>query len=205
MFLEALQDDGLLISAKGLGLETVFTNILKVYSDPGNLVIVLGTIDHDEQFFIDKLKIMNVKPLPRVVTAQILSGEREIMYLEGGVLFISGRIFVVDLLKNRVPLNLVTGILVWRAHGIMNSYQEAFSLRLYRQSNKTGFIKAFTNSAIAFNVGFAQVERIMKTLLVKHLFLWPRFHNTVTNSLSNCKVIHFLNTESILQRTSKIK
>lgn len=56
---------------------------------------------------------------------------REIMYLEGGVLFISGRILVVDLLKNRVPLHLVTGILVYKVHNILNSYQEAFALRLY--------------------------------------------------------------------------
>lgn len=58
------------------------------------------------------------------------------MYLEGGALFMSGPILVVDLLKNRVPLNLVTGILVYRAHNILNSYQAAFALRLYRQNNK---------------------------------------------------------------------
>ncbi|XP_074107002.1 DNA repair endonuclease XPF mei-9 isoform X2 [Cotesia typhae] len=187
MFLEILQEDGLVICAKGLGMETVFTNILKVYSDPGNLVIVLGTIDYDEKYFIDRLKTMNVKTLPKIVTAQNTSNEREIMYLEGGVLFISGRILVVDLLKNRVPLNLVTGILVYRAHGILNSYQEAFALRLYRQKNKTGFIKAFTNSALAFTVGFSQVERVMKTLFVKQLYLWPRFHSVVNSSLSKHK------------------
>ena len=58
------------------------------------------------------------------------------MYLEGGVLFISGRILVVDLLKNRVPLNLLSGILVYRAHSIMRSHQESFALRLYRKTNK---------------------------------------------------------------------
>ncbi|CAG5099574.1 Similar to Ercc4: DNA repair endonuclease XPF (Mus musculus) [Cotesia congregata] len=155
--------------------------------NPGNLVIVLGTIDYDEKYFIDRLKTMNVKTLPKIVTAQNTSNEREIMYLEGGVLFISGRILVVDLLKNRVPLNLVTGILVYRAHGILNSYQEAFALRLYRQKNKTGFIKAFTNSALAFTVGFSQVERVMKTLFVKQLYLWPRFHSVVNSSLSKHK------------------
>jgi len=106
------------------------------------------------------------------------------MYLEGGVLFISGRILVVDLLKNRVPLHLVTGILVYRAHNILNAYQEAFALRLYRQNNKTGFIKAFTSSSLAFTVGYLQVERVMKALFVKKLYLWPRFHTTVNNCLS---------------------
>ena len=61
---------------------------------------------------------------------------RERIYLEGGVLFVSGRILVVDLLKKRVPLTLVSGILVYRAHNILNSYQEAFAIRLYRQVNK---------------------------------------------------------------------
>lgn len=109
------------------------------------------------------------------------------MYLEGGVLFISGRILVVDLLKNRVPLHLITGILVYRAHNILNAYQEAFALRLYRQNNKTGFIKAFTNSSLAFTVGYSQVERVMKALFIKKLYLWPRFHTIVNNCLSKCQ------------------
>ncbi|XP_025074736.1 DNA repair endonuclease XPF [Pogonomyrmex barbatus] len=184
IFLEILQEDGLVITAKGLGIETVFANVIKAYSDPGNLVIVLGTNDHDEHYFIDLLKSYGTSTLPRVINAECSSNDRETMYLEGGVFFISGRILVVDLLKNRVPLHLVTGILVYRAHNILNAYQEAFALRLYRQNNKTGFIKAFTNSSLAFTVGYSQVERVMKTLFVKKLYLWPRFHTTVNNCLS---------------------
>lgn len=81
-------------------------------------------------FFIQTKKIVFIKI---IILYFIL---REIMYLEGGVLFISGRILVVDLLKKRVPLNLVSGILIYRAHTILNSHQEAFALRLYRQTNK---------------------------------------------------------------------
>ncbi|XP_017761721.1 PREDICTED: DNA repair endonuclease XPF [Eufriesea mexicana] len=187
MFLEILHEDGLVITAKGLGIETVFVNILRAYIDPGNLIIVLGATSHDEQYFIDFLKNYGLKQLPRVVTSECSSDEREVMYLEGGVLFMSGPILVVDLLKKRVPLNLVTGILVYRAHNILNSYQEAFALRLYRQHNKTGFIKAFTNSALAFTVGYSRVERVMKALFVKKLYLWPRFHTLVNSSLEKHK------------------
>lgn len=194
---------------RGLGIETVFANVIKAYSDPGNLVIILGTTDNDERYFIELLKSYGTNTLPYVVNAEYTSSERyikkyfifcfilyihlikffitfyrEIMYLEGGVLFISGRILVVDLLKNRVPLHLVTGILVYRAHNILNAYQEAFALRLYRQTNKTGFIKAFTNSSLAFTVGYSQVERVMKALFVKKLYLWPRFHTIINNCLS---------------------
>ncbi|KYN39320.1 DNA repair endonuclease XPF, partial [Trachymyrmex septentrionalis] len=184
IFLDIVQEDGLVITAKGLGIETVFANVIKAYLDPGNLVIVLGTTDYDERYFIDLLKSYGTSRLPFVVNAECSSNEREIMYLEGGVLFISGRILVVDLLKNRVPLHLVTGILVYRAHNILNAYQEAFALRLYRQNNKTGFIKAFTSSSLAFTVGFSKVERVMKALFVKRLYLWPRFHATINNCLS---------------------
>ena len=58
------------------------------------------------------------------------------MYLAGGVLFVSSRILVVDLLKDRVPVSLVTGLLVCRAHTLLESCQEAFAIRLYRQKNK---------------------------------------------------------------------
>lgn len=187
MLLEILQEDGLVITAKGLGIETVFVNILKVYLDPGNLVIVLGTLETDEKYFIDELKSLGTKILPRIISGQCTSNEREQLYLEGGVLFIPGRILVVDLLKNRVPLHLVTGILVYRAHNILRSYQEAFAVRLYRQTNKTGFIKAFSNSALSFTFGFSNVERVMKTLFIKKLYLWPRFHKIVNNSLSKRK------------------
>lgn len=61
---------------------------------------------------------------------------RENIYKEGGVLFISSRIIVVDLLKHRIPIKKVTGFLVYRAHKILESCQDGFALRLYRLENK---------------------------------------------------------------------
>jgi DNA excision repair protein ERCC-4 len=78
--------------------------------------------------------------------------------------------------------DLITGILVYKAHRTMQSCQEAFILRLYRQKNKTGFVKAFSGSPVAFTTGFSQVERIMRSLFVRNLYLWPRFHSTVVDS-----------------------
>ena len=57
-------------------------------------------------------------------------------YLSGGVHFITTRILVVDLLKNRIPIDKITGFVVLRAHKVLESCQEAFALRLFRQSNK---------------------------------------------------------------------
>ena len=40
---------------------------------------------------------------------------------------------------------------------ISDSAQDSFILRLYRQKNKEGFIKAFSASPISFSAGFCQV------------------------------------------------
>jgi DNA excision repair protein ERCC-4 len=50
MFLDLLHEDGLLIAAKGLGIEEVFYSLLRVYSDPGNLVRIA--------IFIKRLKYL---------------------------------------------------------------------------------------------------------------------------------------------------
>jgi len=184
MFLSAMQEDGLTITAKGLGLEHVFLNIIKAYSDPGNLVLVLGCNDHEENWLNNQLVQKGEKYLPKKITTDISTSEREIVYLEGGVLFITTRILVVDFLMDRIPAHLITGVLVYRAHRIIDSCQESFILRLYRQKNKKGFIKAFSSSPVSFSQGFCQVERVMKNLFIKNLHLWPRFHSTVATVLS---------------------
>eukprot|EP00073_Rattus_norvegicus_P050888 XP_017453272.1 PREDICTED: DNA repair endonuclease XPF isoform X1 [Rattus norvegicus] len=79
------------------------------------------------------------------------------------------------------------GILVYRAHRIIESCQEAFILRLFRQKNKLGFIKAFTDNAVAFDTGFCHVERVMRNLFMKKLYLWPRFHVAVNSFLEQHK------------------
>lgn len=184
MFLSAMQEDGLTITAKGLGLEQVFLNLLKVYCDPGNLVLVLGCNDQEETWFTSQLAVQGEKQLPKKITTDISTSEREIVYLEGGVLFITTRILVVDFLMDRIPSHLITGVLVYRAHRIIDSCQESFILRLYRQKNKKGFVKAFSSSPVSFSQGFCQVERVMKNLFIKHLHLWPRFQSTVATVLS---------------------
>ena len=79
MFIDILNEDGLVITAKGIGLDSVFVNLLKVYSDPGNLVLVLGTSDKEEEFFIQELNSMDVKPLPRLLTSEIGVNDRYVL------------------------------------------------------------------------------------------------------------------------------
>jgi len=61
---------------RGLGLETVILNIIKVYCDLGNLVLVVGSSSPEEDFWISQLKKDGVKPLPKILSSDISISER---------------------------------------------------------------------------------------------------------------------------------
>uniref|UniRef100_A0A3B3D8G6 DNA repair endonuclease XPF n=1 Tax=Oryzias melastigma TaxID=30732 RepID=A0A3B3D8G6_ORYME len=214
IFLSLFGSDGLLVVAEGMGLDRILLQFMRVYSEKDSLVLLLNTTTPEQEYFTEQLKMEGVTHLPRTVTSDVQSSERYSVYTEGGVLFVTSRILVVDFLLDRIPAHLISGrgtvadivtlifgvfiscsvsdllhsgILVYRAHKIIESCQEAFILRLFRQKNKTGFIKAFTDKATAFSTGFCQVERVMRNLFVKKLFLWPRFQASVNTVLEKHK------------------
>lgn len=187
MFLSLFGSDGLLVVAEGMGIDRILLQFMRVYSEPGSLVLLLNTTTAEQEYFTEQLRVEGITHLPRTVTSDIQSTERYNVYTEGGVLFVTSRILVVDFLTDRIPAHLISGILVYRAHKIIESCQEAFILRLFRQKNKTGFIKAFSDKAISFSSGFCQVERVMRNLFVKKLYLWPRFQASVNTALDRHK------------------
>uniref|UniRef100_A0AAQ5Z304 DNA repair endonuclease XPF n=1 Tax=Amphiprion ocellaris TaxID=80972 RepID=A0AAQ5Z304_AMPOC len=187
MFLSLFGCDGLLVVAEGMGVDRILLQFMRVYSEQGSLVLLLNTTTPEQEYFTEQLRVEGVTHLPRTVTSDVQSAERYNVYTEGGVLFVTSRILVVDFLTDRIPAHLISGILVYRAHKIIESCQEAFILRLFRQKNKTGFIKAFTDKATAFSSGFCQVERVMRNLFVKKLYLWPRFQASVNTALDRHK------------------
>lgn len=187
MFLSVFSTDGLLITAEGLGIDRILLHFMRVYSEEGSLVLLLNTTTPEQEYFTEQLRAEGVSHLPQTVTSDVQSGDRYNVYTKGGVLYVTSRILVVDFLTDRIPSHLITGILVYRAHTIIESCQEAFILRLYRQKNKTGFIKAFTDKATSFSSGFCKVERVMRNLFVKKLFLWPRFQASVNSTLDKHK------------------
>ncbi|XP_028913418.1 DNA repair endonuclease XPF [Ornithorhynchus anatinus] len=206
--LELFHSDGLLVGARGLGVDRLLGHFLRLHCHPACLVLVLNTGPAEEEFFISQLKLEEVEHLPRRVTNEISTSSRYDVYMQGGVIFATSRILVVDFLTNRIPSDLITGILVYKAHRIVESCQEAFILRLFRQKNKHGFIKAFTDNAVSFNTGFCHVERVMRNLFVRKLYLWPRFHVAVNSFLEKHKPevieIHVAMTPAMLAIQSAI-
>lgn len=60
---------------------------------------------------------------------------------------------------------------------------EAFILRVYKEKNQQGFVKAFSEEAESLHGGFGKVERLLKLLYVRKLYLWPRFRLEIANAL----------------------
>lgn len=76
--------------------------------------------------------------------------DRRKTYAKPNVLFISGRILVVDLLANRIPVQQINGLIILDAHKVTENCLEAFICRLFRSKNRNGFIKGFSERANLF-------------------------------------------------------
>ena len=65
---------------------------------------------------------------------------------------------VVDQLNKRIEGKQIAGIIVMNAHRVTDSSQDGFAVRLFRESNKEGFIRAFSDQPVSFTTGFAKVN-----------------------------------------------
>ena len=60
---------------------------------------------------------------------------------------------------------------------------EAFIARLYREKNKKGFLKAFTDQPEHITSGMSPLRVILKELQLRTVHIYPRFHQEVSESL----------------------
>lgn len=183
IFHDIYEENALLILCEGLGLDRIFLNLIRLYSDLKELVLVLNTDEFQQKYYMQQLQELGVTNLPVTVTSDISAQGRQKMYDKGGVYFISSRILVMDLLMERIPINLITGIIVDKAHKMIDACQEAFILRLYREKNKDGFIKGLTDHPTMFLGEYAKLEKTLKSMFVGKVLLWPRFHASVISCL----------------------
>lgn len=69
----------------------------------------------------------------------------------------------------------------------METSIEAFIIRVVREGNKFSFVKGFTEEPEALQGGFGRVEKLMRVLFVKKLYLWPRFRSEIVQSFASSK------------------
>lgn len=126
-------NDSLLLAAKGLGLEThIVPQVMKQLVASNGLIFVLNFEGSDEVDFF-KTVVPQIKTLH---SAEFSQEERQQIYSEGGVVFVTARVLCVDMLTKRVPVADIAGMLVLHAHSLKETSNVAFILRLYRQFNE---------------------------------------------------------------------
>ncbi|MCJ1434223.1 hypothetical protein MMC27_003590 [Xylographa pallens] len=203
LFSELRSEDELVILARGLGLLRVVTNLLHSYDVAGNnLIVVVGADERENGWIGEALAehaAISRAPLARglsqVNTDMMSVGTREKMYSQGGIFSITSRILVVDLLSKLLNPESITGLIVLHSERIVATSLEAFIIRIYRQLNKEGFLKAFSDNPEPFTTGFAPLATMMRNLFLRKPSLWPRFHVTVAKSLEGRKQAEVIELE----------
>ena len=174
------------------------------------LVLVLGLNDGERQALHHVLTSWGTPPhaLPTLITNEAgQAKERALLYQQqrhhnanqnSGVICITSRILIVDLLAGVLQPHEIKGMLVYRAEQVTEQSTEAFILRIYRSlqgrsshanhdtsssSSRAGFVKAFSENPEALLQGFGQVDKVLKALQVRKLYLVPRFWEPVLDEL----------------------
>ncbi|GAO47774.1 hypothetical protein G7K_1972-t1 [Saitoella complicata NRRL Y-17804] len=188
-FKEVREEDGLVILARGLGLQRTIANLLHSYDTPGNLVVLVNADSREEDFIGEAIAELGAKSDNGGLGLRIVRNEgmgvekRQKLYVGGGLFSVSSRILVVDLLTGLLDPEKVTGLVVIRSERVVTTSIEAFILRIFRQKNKDGFIKAFSDNPEPFTTGFAPLTNMMRNLFLRRAYLYPRFHIAVAESL----------------------
>ncbi|KAJ7889609.1 hypothetical protein B0H13DRAFT_2041364 [Mycena leptocephala] len=185
--LERIHDpstNDLLILARGLGLRRIVCTLMKVYETEGSIVLLVNATPEEESEMGEELGIMGCRrPGLRVVGYEIGSKDRQAMYKKGGLFSVTSRILVVDMLQGDIPTDRITGMLVLHAERVTPLVLEAFIVRLYREKNKTGFLKAFTDQPEHITNGMSPLKNIMKELQLRTVHIYPRFQEDIKKSL----------------------
>jgi DNA excision repair protein ERCC-4 len=130
-------------------------------------------------------------------------GTREKMYAQGGIFSVTSRILVVDLLTGLLNPETITGLIALHADKIVATSLEAFILRIYRQKNKAGFLKAFSDNPEPFTTGFAPLATMMRNLFLRNVSLWPRFQVSVAQSLEGKKRAEVIELEVTMSESMR--
>ncbi|KIV90867.1 hypothetical protein PV10_05473 [Exophiala mesophila] len=196
-------EDVLVVLARGLGLLKILTNLLHSYDAAGNsLVIIVGAEDRENEWIGEALAehyAISRSPLAKglrvINTDKATVAAREKIYSEGGIVSVTSRILIVDILSKLLDPETVTGLIVLHAERVIATSNEAFIVRTFRQHNKIGFLKAFCDSPEPLTSSYAPLSSMMRNLFLRKPSLWPRFHVSIAQSLEGKKTADVIELE----------
>ncbi|KKA26518.1 hypothetical protein TD95_004238 [Thielaviopsis punctulata] len=185
--------DALVVMARGLGLLRLVTNLLHSYDAAGNnLILLMGA--NDRETAVIGRSLVEQKITSGSLAASRARGlttfdakdapmARSETYQRGGIFAVTPRILIGDMLSGIIRADAITGIVAIHADRFTPTSNEAFILRVYREKNRTGFLKAFSDNPESFTRGFSQLSKMLGSLFLRSVSLWPRFQVSVAASL----------------------
>lgn len=155
------------------------------------LIFILNLRENERTILLSTLTSWGTptSQLPTLITNEAgQTKDRSLLYARGGLFLITSRILIVDLLNGTACAKSIRGMLVGHAEKVTESSTEAFILRIFRgqkyhYSDTSSFVKAFTDDASSLMRGFAKVDKVMKSLQVSKLYLYPRFRAGIAEEL----------------------
>lgn len=204
------QNSSLLVLGRGLGLLDIVYHLIESYSDTKTLVFMLNAMQSEEEYLHEKWRYTHSDPFEdgtasslgketqpnnsfTIIHTETPVKDRVKYYTQGGIVSISSRMLISDMLLERIPFCMISGWIVLHAEGIHETSIEAFILYIYRQHNKTGFIKAFSDVPEMFSFGISSPSKQLRSLQVSKIFCFPRLHPKIKESLdsdSKQSIIH---------------
>ncbi|XP_009390470.2 DNA repair endonuclease UVH1 isoform X1 [Musa acuminata AAA Group] len=175
----------LVVLSSGLPLPSLVASLLLLHDASAGSLLLLSASDTQKSAISAALRRYGQPdlPLPSDIPGDLPSHNRTALYASGAALFVTPRVLVADLLTSRVPPSSIAALVVLNAHRLSDTSTEAFIARILRDHSPSSPIHAFSDRPHAMVAGFAKAERIMKSLFVRRLHLWPRFHVLVSTDL----------------------
>ncbi|WFD32413.1 DNA repair protein RAD16 [Malassezia sp. CBS 17886] len=178
--------DRLVVMAPGLGLRRVIATLLRVYAQPRQLVVLVNaSVREVVQMNHDLGTLGLAHGAVRNVHYDMDARQRRVLYLGGGVVSVTTRILIVDMLTHNIPTEMVSGIVVLHAERVVPTSNDAFVIRLYRQANRDGFVKAFSERADVLATSQSMLQTVMGQLHLRNVDIWPRFHEQIQGDLGH--------------------
>lgn len=171
-------------------------------------MIIVGAEDRENEWIGEALAehyAISRSPLAKglrvINTDKATVAAREKIYSEGGIVSVTSRILIVDLLSKLLDPETVTGLVVLHAERVVATSLEAFIVRVFRQHNKIGFLKAFSDSPEPLASSYAPLASLMRNLFLRKPSLWPRFHVSIAQSLEGKKKADVIELEVPMTET----
>ncbi|KAL6927739.1 hypothetical protein ACO0SA_004362 [Hanseniaspora valbyensis] len=197
----------MLIICKGMNIYLIISNMLYILSISRNdtkndkkkpFILIINSNNEIDNLIKENIKELLLANnnngsnlnLPYNIN-NLLSEKRELIYKEmyysGGILSISSRVLIVDILNNIINLNNVTGLLIMNSDTLIEQpfNNMVFIIDYYKKKNSWGFIKCISENVNNFTNIEQPLRTCSKNFHIDKFLIYPRFHETIINDLNN--------------------